>query len=131
LQEASARVTILSGRDLAAWIGRGESARSLVGGGLVAAAVIFGCAAYEAGNLLGAAAGVGLIFGWSTPMVGVGCALAAAVLVWWGHPKVITTALTILVALMGLTFVGVASRLDWELVAVARGLVIPTIPGGA
>lgn len=131
LQEASARVTILSGRDLAAWIGRGASVQSLVGGGLVAAAVILGCAAYEAGNLLGAAAGVGLIFEWSTPVVGVGCALAAAVLLWWGHPKVITTALTILVALMGLTFVGVASRLDWELVAAVRGLVIPTIPADA
>jgi Mn2+/Fe2+ NRAMP family transporter len=131
LQEASARVTILSGRDLAAWIGRGESVRSLVGGGLVAVAVILGCAAYEAGNLLGAAAGVGLVFGWSAPVVGVGCALAAALLLWWGHPKVITTALTILVALMGLTFVGVALRLHWEPAAVVRGLLVPSIPAGA
>lgn len=131
LQEASARLTILSGRDLAAWIGRGRSVRSLVGGGLVATAVILGCAAYEAGNLLGAAAGVGLMAGWPAPVVGVGCALAAGLLLWWGHPKVITTALTILVALMGLTFLGVAWRLDWELVAAIRGLTIPSIPAGA
>ncbi|RMD96348.1 MAG: divalent metal cation transporter, partial [Calditrichaeota bacterium] len=59
LQEASARITIVSGRNL------GQALRDQFHGGvagfavliLVLGAIILGCAAYEAGNILGGVAG--------------------------------------------------------------------------
>ena len=62
LQEASARLTVVSGQSLGRALrtqyrGAFSGAVVLV---LVLGAVVLGCAAYEAGNILGAAAGAAL-----------------------------------------------------------------------
>ncbi|HLM67497.1 MAG TPA: divalent metal cation transporter, partial [Longimicrobium sp.] len=62
LQEASARITVVSGRNLAEAIRdrfRGGAAGVLVVM-LVLGAIVLGNAAYEAGNVLGASAGAAL-----------------------------------------------------------------------
>ncbi|MCB0845328.1 MAG: divalent metal cation transporter, partial [Bacteroidetes bacterium] len=63
LQEAAARIPLGSGFNL------GEAIAEKLGSGknrwvkiAVAGSVIFGCAAYQAGNILGAVSGVGLLF---------------------------------------------------------------------
>ena len=78
LQEGAARLTVASGLPLGAAIrrqfGRGV-AWSVVG------VVVLGCAAYEAGNLLGAVAGLGLLLDVDARWLALGAgALAAGVL---------------------------------------------------
>jgi Mn2+/Fe2+ NRAMP family transporter len=62
LQEAAARVTVVSGSTLAEALGGAsrDGARRLISLALVGGAIVVGCAAYEAGNILGAVAGASL-----------------------------------------------------------------------
>ncbi len=62
LQEASARVTVVSGRTLAQAIREQFHGRTtgLVVVIIVLGAIVLGCAAYQAGNILGSVAGAGL-----------------------------------------------------------------------
>ena len=79
LQEASARVTICSGSSLAGAL-RKRFSGGPVGWSvlfLVLGAIVLGCAAYEAGNVLGGVAGVTLRSGLSTNMVTIALGLLA------------------------------------------------------
>ena len=63
LQEASARITLISGRNLGEAIAvhfKGKASRYLVLV-LITGTIILGSAAYETGNLLGAAMGISLV----------------------------------------------------------------------
>lgn len=133
LQEASARVTVVSGRNLA------EAIRDRFRGGatgllvllLVLGAVVLGNAAYEAGNVLGASAGAALganVDGrLATLLIG---AVAAAVL-WIGTPRVVTTVLAATVAFMGIAFLATAFLLSPPAGQVVRGSVVPAVPAGS
>ena len=113
LQEASARLTATSGRDLAQALR--ESYRRGPGGALILVLVIgaigVGCAAYEAGNLLGAAAGARLILGLSPGVLALAAGAVAAVLLWVGAPRAVANSLALLVALMGVAFLVTAGML--------------------
>ena len=64
LQEASARLTINSQLNLGEAISKkfeGKSSRTLVLF-IIIVAIVLGCAAYEAGNILGAVEGLGMMF---------------------------------------------------------------------
>jgi Mn2+/Fe2+ NRAMP family transporter len=130
LQEASARLTAASGRDLARALR--ESYRHGPGGALVLALVIgaigLGCAAYEAGNLLGAAAGARLILGLSPEALALTAGALAAVLLWAGAPRSVAQCLALLVALMGVAFLVTAGTVFPGVAPVLRGLVVPTVP---
>ena len=133
LQEASARVTVVSGRNLA------EAIRERFSGGvqgvlvllLVLGAVVLGNAAYEAGNVLGASAGAAL----GTRVdpraaTGVIAAVAFAVL-WVGTPRVVTRVLAATVAVMGIAFLVTAVLLRPPLGELLRGSVVPSFPAGS
>ena len=84
LQEASARIAVLTGQELGGAI-RGRFGRSRWGApvpALAALGIILGCAAYEAGNLLGGVAGLRLVVDASpaglTLVTGVAAALQLA-----------------------------------------------------
>jgi Mn2+/Fe2+ NRAMP family transporter len=132
LQEASGRITVLTGKEL------GEAVRgrfSATGSGrwvpgLLAAGVILGCAAYEAGNLLGGVAGVRVVVDASPAWLTAACGVGAAVLLFTGNTRLIARTLGALVAVMGLVFLVTAVRLGPDLVELARGLLIPRIPAG-
>lgn len=132
LQEAAARLTIATGHDLATTIGR---AATTTGGRAVAAlvlgAVVLGCAAYEAGNILGAVAGalqlVGLP-GWALTLA-VGA--VAAGLLSLGRPSAVARALGLLVALMGIAFLATAVALGPDPGALLGGLLLPRMPAGS
>jgi len=130
LQEASARLTATSGRDLAQALR--ESYRHGPGGALVLALVIgaigVGCAAYEAGNLLGAAAGARLILGVSPEALALAAGAVATVLLWVGAPRSVANSLAVLVALMGVAFLLTASRMHPAAGPLFRGLLVPTVP---
>lgn len=133
LQEASARLTAASGRDLA------RALRESFGGGpggaivlvLVIGAIGLGCAAYEAGNLLGAAAGAELIFGVEPPVLALTSGVLAAVLLWLGAPKAVANTLAALVALMGVSFLVTAVSVLPPAGELLRGLFVPSAPSGA
>ncbi|MCP9237389.1 divalent metal cation transporter [Lewinella sp. JB7] len=104
--EMTARLTIVSQRTL------GEILRDR-GGRLVPpltfAAVLFGCMAYQAGNLLGALGGLQLLFPalhwWLLPLAG-----AVTALLWSGSTARIGRVMTYVVAGMGLLFLVAAIR---------------------
>jgi manganese transport protein len=65
LQEASARITVVSGSNLGQALVRQYGAHPAARGipYFVMGAIILGCAAFEAGNILGAVAGLELVSG--------------------------------------------------------------------
>lgn len=130
LQEASARLTIVTGQGLGEAIRR-RFPRGAAVPWLVATAVILGCAAYEAGNLLGGVAGMELVLPWSRPLLTLLSAGFAGVLLWFGSTRLVVAVLSALVALMGGAFLTTALRLSPAVEEVVRGLTYPTVPAGS
>jgi len=133
LQEASARITISSGLNLGQAIRRQYSsgaARSIVIP-LVVGAIIFGSAAYETGNILGAVAGIALSWHMSTIILTLSIGILAFILLWFGSTHVIAKILGILVALMGILFLTTAILLHPPIEKILTGSIIPTIPGSS
>ncbi len=132
LQEASARLAIVSGHDLARALRRRSSgalgAFVLL---LVLGAVVVGCAAYEAGNILGGVAGLALastLPGWFlVAAVGV----LAATLLFFGNPRTVARLLAAAVAIMGLAFLVTAVLLEPPAGGILAGTLVPTFPAGS
>jgi Mn2+/Fe2+ NRAMP family transporter len=129
LQEACARLTVVSGRDL------GQAMRIQYGGAaapvLVASAVILGCGAYEAGNILGANAGAALGVGLDSRGLTAASALVAAAVLWFGGTRTVAKLLGGLVAVMGIAFLLTAASLGPSLPALLRGTCSPSLPPGS
>ncbi len=133
LQEASARVTVVSGLSL------GEAIRQQFHGGLkgfsvlvmVLGAIVFGCAAYQAGNILGGVTGAVLGTGLSAKLLTLLVGGIAAVLLWLGSPRTVAYVLSIVVAFMGLVFLLTAFLLKPPLAGLLSGTLIPSLPRGS
>ena len=65
LQEAAARITIASGKSLGEIIALKYQSSSSILSWIVFSAIAFGCAAYQAGNMLGAIEGMKIMTGFS------------------------------------------------------------------
>jgi Mn2+/Fe2+ NRAMP family transporter len=131
LQEAVARLVIGSGRSL------GEAIRSTGGNRigrvlavLVGFAIVLGCAAYEAGNILGGVAGIELILPGGTAWWTLAIGIAAGALLWTGTASQIARTLGLVVAIMGLAFVVTAIRLGPDLGGVISGSFAFRLPEG-
>ncbi|VTT86173.1 Manganese transport protein MntH [Halorubrum sp. DM2] len=132
LQEMSARLGLVSGEGL------GEALRErfdnkiieYVSIFLVVGAIGVGTAAYEAGNILGGAAGLATITGISSTVWGVLMGAVAGGLLFTGRYKLIERALVGLVIVMALSFVASAILIGPDLGAIAGGFV-PSIPSGS
>ncbi|MFB6249728.1 MAG: Nramp family divalent metal transporter [Salinibacter sp.] len=133
LQEASARLALATGRTL------GHSLRRHVGGrplgvaitATVVGAIVLGCAAYEAGNILGAVEGIRLIFGGAPAAYTLLSGLGAGLLLWFGTTRVVAQVLGVVVAVMGACFLTAAVLLDPPVAAVLRGSLLPQFPDGS
>ena len=133
LQEAAARITIVSGMPLGRALAQqyaGQTSRLLVLL-LVVGAIIIGCAAYEAGNILGGAAGAALGTSLPAELLSIFIVVAAGMLLWFGSIRFVALALGGVVALMGFAFLATAVMLAPDLTAVARGALLPVLPAGA
>ena len=132
LQEASGRITVLTGKELGEAI-RGRFS-SLNRGRLVpifaAVGIILGCAAFEAGNLLGGVAGLRLLVDVSPATLTMIAGLAAGILLATGNTKWIARIAGSLVAVMGVAFLVTAVRLGPDIGELLRGLAVPHIPIG-
>lgn len=131
LQEAAARITIASGKSL------GEIIALKYKGGnnsrvkwIVFLAVAFGCAAYQAGNMLGAISGLSLFTQIPKELGTLLLAIVCGGLLWIGNFKTIANLLGLIVAVMGLAFIYVAFNATTPLNTIASGL-IPSIPNGS
>ena len=121
LMEMVARITLVSGRSLGQVLG----ARGRWLAGLCFGAVLLGCMAYQAGNLLGALSGVQLLVPADRLWVLL-LGLAAFAVLWKGDTKIIARALSGIVVLMGFVFVVAGGALLFgEAALTGNGAVLP------
>jgi len=73
-------------------------------------AVIFGCAAYEAGNIMGAVSGLQLLSGLKPKLLTLIITILACIVLWSGKRKLIALIMTALVMLMGFAFCWLAIK---------------------
>lgn len=133
LQEATARVTIVSGRNLAEAI-REQFHDHPLGVWvllLVLGAIVLGNAAYEAGNILGAAAGATLGTGVPPAVITVAVGALAGGILWIGTPRTVAHLLGATVAFMGAAFLATAFLLRPPMGELVRGSMVPALPPGA
>jgi Mn2+/Fe2+ NRAMP family transporter len=133
LQEASARVTVASGRTLAQAIRERFSggASGLTAVLLVLGAIVLGCAAYQAGNILGAVAGAGLGTSLPPEILTLIIGVVAGALLWFGTTTMVARLLGVVVALMGVTFLATAVLIDPPIGELLRGTLVPSLPAGS
>ena len=129
LQEAAARITVASGKSLGEIIALKYKSRNanwlkvmLFG------AVAFGCAAYQAGNILGAVSGLKLLFDVPQAVLVTALGLVAVALLWLGSIRAIANILAGVVFLMGIAFLVVALQAKATPSEVLAGAITPTFP---
>jgi manganese transport protein len=136
LQEMSARLGLVTQQGL------GETLRIMLSQSiwkwplfaLVMVALYLGNAAYEAGNLSGAALGTAALTNESQAFYRISViliSLLAGFLLWRGSYKHIERILLSLVALMSLAFIGTFISVGPDLGALFKGLTSPKIPDGS
>lgn len=131
LQEAAARLTIASGKNLGEIVAlrfAGQRAARLKW--LLFGAVVFGCAAYQAGNLLGAFSGLALFDDFSRPWATAVLGAICFGFLWIGNYQLIARLLGFVVAGMGGVFIVVALRADVTGAELLSGATMPVIPEG-
>ncbi|MEZ4772510.1 MAG: Nramp family divalent metal transporter [Bacteroidia bacterium] len=132
LQEAAARVSIASGKNLGEAIAlkfQQHATRWIRY--FVGISVIFGCAAYQAGNILGAVSGTSLLFGGNPKIPTLLIGFICGAVLWAGKPETISRLLGVVVAAMGLVFIAVAIRSGIPAGKWITGAVVPTFPQGS
>ncbi|MFD1686111.1 Nramp family divalent metal transporter [Halobellus litoreus] len=132
LQEMSARLGLVSGEGLGEALRERFDSQAVeyVSIFLVVGAIGIGTAAYEAGNILGGAAGLATITGIDSTVWGILMGLVAAALLYTGRYKLIERALVGLVVVMALSFVASAVLIGPDFGAIATGFV-PGVPSGS
>jgi Mn2+/Fe2+ NRAMP family transporter len=133
LQEMSARLGLVTRQGLAEALRRSYAGnwRGTAAILLVVAAVGFGNAAYEAGNIAGAALGLQGISGVDGPVWALAVGLLAGALLASGRYRLIERALVVLVLLMSAVFVLTLVMVKPPLAAMLGGLLTPAIPAGS
>ncbi len=127
LQEAAARITIASGKSLGELIAEKYGAERIRWVKMALfLAVAFGCAAYQAGNLLGAVSGLLLVLPKGKAIMLLVIGLLASALLWQGKYRSIANLLGIVVALMGIMFLIVAINSDAGILEIAGSALVPS-----
>lgn len=131
LQEVAARIGISSGQNLGQVLAQkfGTTWGMVLSWG-IGFIVIGGCAAYEAGNILGAVAGLSLLLGVDSQWLIVAISIAAFSVLWFGSPTWIFKLMMTLVVVMGIAFFRAAWMSDLTAFEFLQGSLVPTIPGG-
>jgi len=100
--------------------------------GLALIAIVSGCAAFEAGNILGAVAGISLInSSIPVPVIVLAIGLIAIVLLWKGTVQQIAKLLGVIVAIMGVCFLITAFLIPHDYSTLFSDVFTPSIPSGA
>jgi len=127
LQEASARITIASGKSLGKILSL-KYKNSYNIKLFIFFAIAFGCAAYQTGNLIGAVSGITLFSEINPKIVTLLVASFCAAVLWIGNIKWIARTLGIVVAIMGGFFIFIAFKSDVSFYNVLESSLLPTFP---
>ncbi len=127
LQEAAARLSIVSGKNIGQILSEQKERRGiqLI---IIFLAVAFGCAAYQAGNILGAVSGLGLFSSFSVKWGVILIFSLGFLLLLTGNYKLIASMLGIVVAVMGFSFIYVALKSEISLLEFGGSIVTPAFP---
>ena len=131
LQEVSGRLTIVSGLTMGKALELKYGSNSQWLKFILGGPVILGCAAYEAGNILGAVSGLNLIAPTDTRLLTIIISLLCAVVLWSRKKDAIGWLMTFLVALMGVAFFALAFGRPFSMFEYFGGSFIPVIPQGS
>ncbi len=133
LQEASSRITIVSGNNLGEAIRKqySDSPRLRFIPYFVFAAIFTGCLAYEAGNILGAVAGLTLILNIPAYVITILIGFIAALLLFTGSTKTIIRVLGSVVGIMGISFLTTAVMLKPSPGELVSGGFVLSLPVGS
>ncbi|ADV50910.1 natural resistance-associated macrophage protein [Cellulophaga algicola DSM 14237] len=131
LQEMAARLGVITQRGLADVI-KSELQITWVKYlvlGVILSAIVIGNAAYEGGNIGGATLGLEAIFGGeNTKLYALIIGTIAFALLYFGNYKTLEKAFVSLVIIMSLSFLLTAIITKPDIVAIAKGLFVPSIP---
>jgi manganese transport protein len=130
LQEAAARIRLVSGLSLGEAIARRYGGAAFVKV-FIAGAIIIGGMAYQAGNVLGAVSGIGLLLDVPTAYPAIFLSLLAAVFLFIGKNNLIAKILGGVVALMGVAFVLTASQQAFSFPEILQSTFEPRFPAGS
>ena len=132
LQEISARITIASGLTFGESLLKKFGPRNgLILQWIVGGSVVFGCAAYEAGNILGAVAGLNLLTGASNTILTIIVTAVTGLVLWFRGKDWISNLMMLLVVIMGIAFAALAFSQDFTIVDLAKSTITPVIPVGS
>ncbi len=133
LQEAAARLSIISNKSLGTAIA--ETFGNAKGGWivfiLIIGAIIIGSAAYQTGNLLGAAEGVLFFSNISTFYVILSLGILAGFALLFPSLQILARSLGFLVVLMGFAFITTAILIKPNIPDLVSGSFIPQMPEGS
>ncbi len=133
LQEMAARLGLVTGKGLAEAM-RSTSSNALLSKLaiiLVIAAIGCGNAAYEVGNIAGAALAVSTVTDISGGIWAVLLGIGSALLLGSGRYKVLESVLIFLVLVMSVVFVLAALMVAPNLVEILQGMLVPKLPPGS
>ena len=129
LQEAAARIAVMSGKSLGEAIKQRFTSSAYVW--LIGIAIFLGCIAYEAGNILGAISGLALLnLGLPQWVFTTIIVVLSALLLYTGKTKLVPNILGGLVAIMGIGLFYAAFSVQVDVSAMLKGFVSPQIPEG-
>ena len=128
LQEGAARVTIVTGKKFGRVLV--DQFKGFFSAMVIPFAIVLGCAAYEAGNILGAVEGVKMIVGLPTYVITLVLSSIAALLLLTGKFRVLTNSLGALIGIMGLGLIILLFNMDID-PAELTSLIIPRIVPGS
>ncbi|MDZ4716585.1 MAG: divalent metal cation transporter [Cytophagales bacterium] len=132
LQEVSARLAIVSGLSMGqALIKKHGEQRGRLLGFVLGGPVIFGCMAYEAGNILGAVSGLQLLIPLDVKVGTLVLTGVVASILWTDRRVVIGWLMTALVGLMGIAFFVLAIDQDVLAVDLLKATITPRVPPGS
>ncbi len=133
LQEMAARLGVVTGLGLGEAVRRRFELPLLRLGAivLIISAIALGNAAYETGNLLGAALGLEAIAGGGPNYWALGIAAAAAALLFTGSYRLLERFLMVMVGLMSIVFVTTAVMVRPPVGELLQGMLVPRLPDGA
>lgn len=130
LQEAAARIKLVTGLSLGEAIARRYRGAAFVRV-FIAGAIIFGGMAYQAGNIMGAVAGFRLMADVPPAVPAIILSVFAAVFLFIGKNGLVAKILGAVVAFMGIAFVLTASQQDFSALQIVEHAVLPRFPAGS
>jgi len=129
LQEGAARLTIATGKTLGEAMA--EKFKGRIIAWLIFGSVVLGCAAYQAGNILGAVSGASLIFDVERKFLTLTIVIGSFLILRTHNIRLIGNLMGLVVAIMGGAFVLAALQTESSLIDIASAAITPSFPVGS